>query len=45
MMEAIDRWWEEKDLGREEKGPELTQSLPVGSSLYRSRDGETEAAF
>lgn len=27
MMEAIDRWWEEKDLGREEQGSELTQSL------------------
>jgi hypothetical protein len=27
MIEAIDRWWEEKDLGREERGSELTWSL------------------
>lgn len=26
-MEAIDRWWEEKDLGREESGSELSWSL------------------
>ena len=27
MMEAMERWWEEKDLGGKERGPERTWTL------------------
>lgn len=29
MMEAMERWQEEKDLGREGRGPEATWNLPA----------------
>lgn len=37
MMEAIDRWWEEKDLGEEEEGSESTWSLLAQAEMGKLR--------